>query len=75
MKTWAVGEFKAHFSEALEEVKRGGAVAVAYGRKKEKVAVMIPYNKYKSSGKRKLGILKGKASCHIGQDFELKTLW
>ena len=60
MKTKSVGELKTHFSEVLENVKNGESIAISYGRKKKKVAVIIPYDSYKSSSKRKIGICEKK---------------
>lgn len=42
MKTLAVGEFKTHFSEALEDVRQGKTVGVSFGRKGHLVAVLAP---------------------------------
>lgn len=71
MKTLPVGEFKSHFSEVLEHIKNGEEVALSYGKKKEKIAVLVPYNKYSKSKKRKIGILEDKASFSISSDFKI----
>lgn len=70
MKTMSVGEFKTHFSEVLDDVKHGEEIVVCYGRKKEKVAVVIPYEKY---GKKPvvLGVLEGVASYRFHDDFDM----
>ena len=39
--------------------------------KRKKVAVIIPYNSYKSIEKRKLGIYENKATYKIHDDFNL----
>ncbi len=70
MKTMSVGEFKAHFSEVLENIKDGEPVAVTYGKKKKIVAYLQPAIEEKKP-KRKLGILEGKASFVFGPDFEM----
>ncbi len=59
MKMLAVGEFKSRFSEVLDEVRHGEEFVVCYGRKKEKVAVVIPYGKHRKPPV-KLGVLEGK---------------
>lgn len=59
MNTMQVGEFKTHFSQVLENVQRGEEVVISYGKKQEKIAVLIPYSNYKKK-KRTLGLLKGK---------------
>ena len=60
MKTLPVGEFKTHFSEVLEEVKTGTEIIITYGRKKENIAVIIPYENFKKRNKINLGLLKDK---------------
>ena len=70
MKVLAVGDFKTHFSEVLEEVKQGEEFVVCYGRKKEKVAVLIPFEKYNKKPV-KLGVLEGIASYKFHDDFDM----
>lgn len=70
MKALAVGEFKSRFSEVLEDVKQGEEFVVCFGRKKEKVAVLIPYDKYVQKPVV-LGVLEGKATYRIKDDFEM----
>ncbi len=60
MKTMTVGEFKTNFSAALKEVEEGHKIAITYGRKKEIKALLVPNEVIVK--KRKLGILKGKAT-------------
>jgi prevent-host-death family protein len=43
MKTFTVGEFKTDFSEIIARVRAGEEIIISYGKKKEKVAVLIPY--------------------------------
>jgi antitoxin (DNA-binding transcriptional repressor) of toxin-antitoxin stability system len=71
MKTLPVGEFKSHFSEIIGKVKKGEEIAISYGKKKEKVAVLVPYLKYAQKSKRKLGLLEHKASFVIHPDFKI----
>lgn len=70
MKTMTVGEFKSHFSEVLEDVKEGTEIAVTYGRKKEIIGYFVP-KLNKNEGKRKLGILDGKARIIFKDDFKM----
>ena len=58
MKTLQVGEFKSHFSEVIENIKKGEEVAISFGKKKEKIAVLVPYSKYMKKVSRKIGLLK-----------------
>lgn len=67
-----VGEFKTHFSEVLEQIKSGGEIAVTYGKSKEIIGYFVPKSA-KASKKRKLGILKGKASASFSPDFQMTT--
>ncbi len=71
MKTLPVGEFKTHFSEVLEDIKKGDEVAISYGKKKEKIAVLVPYAKYAGKSTRTIGILEKKASYRISDDFSI----
>lgn len=71
MKTLQVGEFKKNFSEVLDTVRDGEEVTITYGKKKEKVAILVPYEKYHKKNKRKLGLLENKATYRISEDFEI----
>jgi len=72
MKAMTVGEFKTHFSEILEEVRRGNKVEILYGKAKKPVAVIVPYQNEKRT-ERKIGILDGKVTIKFGDDFEMTT--
>jgi len=69
MKTFPVGEFKTHFSEIIEQVRLGEEIVITYGKKKENVAVLIPYSAYKTR-KIQLGLLQDK-TLKIHDDFEM----
>jgi prevent-host-death family protein len=72
MRTLTIGEFKARFSEVLTAVQAGESVVVCYGRKKERVAALVPYSQFSIPGsKRPLGLLKGHASFSLADDFAL----
>lgn len=71
MKTLQVGELKTKFSKVIEEVKAGEEITISYGKKHEKIAVIIPYSKYKSAISRKLDILSGKATFNFSDDFSI----
>ena len=62
MKTYTVGDLKTHFSEILDMVQEGEEIAIAYGKKKKVIARIVPEKKNKKLKKRKLGLLKGKAT-------------
>jgi len=71
MKSLAVGELKANFSEVLEKVRGGESVGILYGKKKTPVAKIVPMEKPKKKRPRKLGILEGKASVVFADDFTM----
>jgi len=72
MRTLTIGEFKAQFSDVLTAVRAGESVIVCYGRKKLRVAALVPYAEFAAgAGKRPLGLLKGKGSFTLAKDFAL----
>jgi prevent-host-death family protein len=71
MKTMPVGELKRHFSEVIEAVKKGEQIVISYGKKKKKIAVIIPFSQYSKENAIKLGLLENKASCDFATDFEM----
>jgi len=70
MKIMTVGDLKAHFSEVIQHVKAGEEIAVAFGRKKEIVAYLIPKAGRKTE-KRELGQLRSKGSVTFADDFTM----
>ena len=71
MKIMPVGELKRHFSEVLADIKSGEQIVISYGRKKTKVAVIIPFSQYAKGSGVKLGLLRNKAKCEFADDFEM----
>jgi len=72
VKTLTVGEFKAKFSEVIESLLQGEEVAVSYGKKREKIGVVVPYNKYyRKNQPVKLGLWEGKAKVEFAKDFKM----
>ena len=72
MKTMTVGELKAQFSEVLGQLaKNGEPVAISFGKKKEKIAAIVPYHHLKPKSERVLGVMRGRASCVIHDDFSM----
>jgi len=69
MNTYTVGDFKTHFSEVIERVRAGEEIIISYGKKKENVAVLIPYAAYKTKRIR-LGLLQDK-SLRVHDDFKM----
>ena len=72
MITLPVGEFKAHFSDILKKVEQGEEFVISFGKRKQKVAAIIPFSKFRNERTaRTIGILKGKAACRIKKDFKM----
>ncbi len=72
MKTLTVGALKTNFSEVLKAVQSGEEFAIAFGKRKEVIAYIVPKQLHKK-GKRKIGILEGKASVVFKEDFKMTT--
>jgi antitoxin (DNA-binding transcriptional repressor) of toxin-antitoxin stability system len=71
MKTLSLAEAKTHFSSVLKDVGLGNEIAISYGRKKETIAVIIPYETWKKSKKRQLGTLEGTVTVKFSKDFSM----
>ncbi len=72
MQNVTIGEFKARFSPFLNLVMQGEEIVISYGRRKEKVAIVIPFRR--EGGKkepRHIGILKGKGAYEIKDGFKM----
>ncbi|MCU0325659.1 MAG: prevent-host-death protein [Spirosomaceae bacterium] len=70
MKTLTVGDLKANFSDVLKDVQNGEEIAIAFGKRKEIVAFLVP-KKSVSAPKRKLGIWSKKAFFELKDDFKM----
>jgi antitoxin (DNA-binding transcriptional repressor) of toxin-antitoxin stability system len=73
MRTMQVAEFKTRFSKVIELVKAGEKIVIAYGKRKDNVAIIIPYSEYKSTNAIKLGMLKGKGSYAFKKNFSMTS--
>jgi antitoxin (DNA-binding transcriptional repressor) of toxin-antitoxin stability system len=71
METLKIGELKTNFSNVLKKIRAGKEIVICYGRKDEKIAVLMPYKKYRNKTPRPLGILEGKATMKIHPDFSV----
>jgi prevent-host-death family protein len=71
MKTLQSTEAKIKFSDILKDIKAGNEVAITHGKNKQTIAVIIPYEKWKSNQKRNLGTLEGKMSVEFTEDFAM----
>jgi len=73
MQTMTVGHFKSHFSQVLDFVQHGEDVVISYGKKKEKIAVLVPYDRYDGKPQRILGLLADKATFAISDGFKINN--
>jgi prevent-host-death family protein len=74
MRSLQVAEFKANLSSILAEVKtKGEEYIVEFGRNHEKVAVLIPYEKYQQQFQQgiKLGLFANSASVEFKPGFKI----
>lgn len=71
MKSLAVGEIKAQFSEVLAKVQQGETIEIVFGKKKTPVARIVPINGSKPKKKRKFGILDGKVKFVFADSFKM----
>lgn len=71
MKTLQLAEAKTHFSSIMRDVQAGDEVAIAYGKNKQTIAVIIPYEQWKKKQKRELGTLQGKVTVEFADDFSM----
>ena len=71
MKTLQLAKAKTHFSSVLKDVEAGNEVAITFGKKKQAIAVIIPYEQWKKNQKRQLGTMEGKMSVKFKEDFAM----
>jgi prevent-host-death family protein len=71
MKTFSLADAKTNFSALIQDVEAGNDVAITNGKKKETIAIVIPYEKWKKNRKRQLGILEGKMSVVFADEFAI----
>ena len=71
MITITVGDLKTRFSDILKKVQLGEEIAIAFGRKKEVLAYIVPKKYKEQQAQRPLGLLDGKTRVFIAEDFEV----
>jgi len=72
MKTLTVGDLKTNFSEVLKAVQLGEEFAIAFGKRKEVVAYLVP-KQLRKKDKRQIGLLEGIATVVFHQDYKMTT--
>jgi len=71
MKAITQNEVKNNIYKIFETVRKGEDIIIKGDSGKENFAVIIPYKNYENKKYRKLGILKGKASYKLNDDFKI----
>ena len=71
MKVLQSAKAKTNFSSVLRDVLAGNEIAISYGKTKQTIAVIVPYEQWKKSKKRELGTLEGKMSVAFAKDFAM----
>lgn len=64
-------EIVENFEQFLHTVQILGEEIIISNDQNEKIAILIPYQKFRAPKDREIGILKGKAKFHIEKDFEM----
>lgn len=66
-----VGDLKTRFSDILKKVQLGEEIAIAFGRKKEVLAYIVPKDFRDVQPPRPLGILDGKVKMSMEDNFKM----
>ncbi|MCL2654608.1 MAG: type II toxin-antitoxin system prevent-host-death family antitoxin [Coriobacteriia bacterium] len=73
MLTLPLAEAKTQFSQVMKKVRTGESVTVSYGKKREPIAVIIPFDDWSKLNRkpRKLGVLQGRGSVEFADDWAM----
>ena len=71
MKTLTIAKIRMNFSALLKEVELGNEIGIAFGRKQETIAVIVPIEEYKRIKARKLGSLEGKVKVEFSENWTI----
>jgi len=71
MKTLTYMEVKNNFPVIWDTIRNGEEIVVSTEKRREKIAVIIPYERYQRKKQRPLGILKGKATYNIKDNLKI----
>ncbi len=69
MKTITQNDLQNNFAQVLDILQRGEEILINNEQDQQHLAVMISYNTYQKRQTRPLGILKGKATYRLKDDF------
>jgi prevent-host-death family protein len=71
MTAMPLAEIKTHLSSVIKQVEAGREIVVSYGRRRDPVAVLVPYREWTCKRPRRLGSLQGKMSVSFAKDFSM----
>jgi len=71
MKICTPDDVKTNLLQILDMVQQGEEVTIQNAVNLENIAVIVSYYTYHKKPRRSLGILKGKATCTIKNDFAI----
>lgn len=71
MVIMTIRELKAQFSAVWKKVKAGETIVIAYGKKKKKIAAIVPYGRTKPYRERRLGVLRDIAQYRVSSNFKM----
>ena len=71
MKTLSVAKIRMNFSALLKEVALGNEISIAFGKKQETIAVIVPIEEYKRIKTRQLSTLEGKVKVEFSEDWAI----
>ena len=66
-----VSDLKTRLSDILKKVQLGEEIAIAFGRKKEILAYIIPNQSSSAQAPRPLGLFDGKVKMSISEHFKM----
>ena len=70
MITYRVAELEAQFSKVLAAVRAGERIGILYGKSREPVAMIVPYEN-PDLPEREIGFFDGKVRIEFMDDFDL----
>ena len=71
MKTLSVAKVRMNFSALLKEVALDNEIGIAFGKKQETIAVIVPIEEYKRIKTRQLGTLEGKVQVEFSENWAI----
>jgi prevent-host-death family protein len=71
MERMAIAVAKARFSAVLKDVEGGEEIVVTHGRDQRPVAVIVPFERWRKTRRRRLGGLAGWGEITLAADFAL----